>query len=181
MKHALVVGGTGMLSEVCTWLVNQNYHVSVIGRNREKMDHLVKKTDKNTIIPLLVDYKNVEELDMLLRQAILENGTFSLVVAWVHAGGEQGLERIIERVSEKSGPWELYHVLGSRAKLSDVKRNLPIPRNCSYHQVHLGFKVEMNRGRWLKNHEIAEGVREAIQRKAPVSLVGVLNPENMRP
>ena len=46
MKHALVVGGTGMLSEVCMWLVNQNYHVSVIGRNPEKMRGLVENAEK---------------------------------------------------------------------------------------------------------------------------------------
>ncbi|MGD6874791.1 short-chain dehydrogenase [Sutcliffiella horikoshii] len=181
MKHALVAGGTGMLSEVCTWLVNQNYHVSVIGRNPEKMNHLVEKTDKSKITSLLVDYKKVDQLDMLLKQTIIENGSLSLVVAWVHIGGELGLERIIETVSQTSGTWELYHVLGSRAKLGEVKRDLHIPTNCSYHQVQLGFKLEEDRGRWLKNHEIAEGVMEAIQRKAPATLVGVLEPAEMRP
>jgi NAD(P)-dependent dehydrogenase (short-subunit alcohol dehydrogenase family) len=181
MKHALVVGGTGMLSEVCTWLVEQDYHVSVIGRNPEKMSHLVEKTDKDKITPLLVDYKKVDQLDILLKQTISEKGPFTLVVAWVHTGGEQGLGRLIEIVAETSGTWELYHVLGSRAKLAEVKSGLLIPRTCSYHQVQLGFKLEEDRGRWLKNHEISEGVMEAIQYKAPTSLVGVLEPAKMRP
>ncbi len=181
MKHALVVGGTGMLSEVCTWLVDQDYHVTVIGRNPEKMSHLVEKTDKDKITSLLVDYKKVDLLDMLLKQTILENGPFTLVVAWVHSGGEQGLEKLIEIVAETSGTWELYHVLGSRAKLAEVKSGLHIPSTCSYHQVQLGFKLEEDRGRWLKSHEIAQGVIEAIQYKAPTSLVGVLEPAEMRP
>lgn len=33
MKHALVVGGTGMLADVSIWLVNQGYQVSIIARN----------------------------------------------------------------------------------------------------------------------------------------------------
>lgn len=181
MRHALVVGGTGMLSEVCIWLVDQKYHVSVIGRDPEKMSKLVEKTDMGKITPLLVDYKKVVQLEMLLKQTIFDNGSISLVIAWVHTGGEQGLERIIEKVSETSGTWELYHVLGSRAKLPEVKRHLHIPRNCSYHQVQLGFKLEGGRGRWLKNHEIAEGVMKAIQRKSSTFLVGVLKPEKMRP
>ncbi|NMH72172.1 short-chain dehydrogenase [Bacillus sp. RO2] len=181
MKHALVVGGTGMLSEVCMWLDSQNYHVSVIGRNTEKMSRLIEQVDKGKITSLLVDYNKVNLLDIYLKQTIHENGPITLVVAWVHTGGEQGLTKIIEIVAEPSEPWELYHVLGSRAKLSQVKRELYIPVNCHYFQVQLGFKLEEDRGRWLNNHEIADGVIKAIQRKDSTSLVGVLEPANLRP
>ncbi|MGY3190168.1 hypothetical protein ACVWXS_004902 [Lysinibacillus sp. TE18511] len=37
MRHALVVGGTGMLSGVSLWLLNQGYHVSIIARNSDCM------------------------------------------------------------------------------------------------------------------------------------------------
>lgn len=181
MKNALVIGGTGMLSDVCTWLVDQNYHVSVIGRDSEKMNRLIEKTDKEKITSLLVDYKKIDQLDGILKQTIIENAPFTLVVAWVHTGGEKGLAKIMETVGETSETWELYHVLGSRVKLAEVKRDLYIPRSCYYFQVQLGFKLEESRGRWLKNHEIAQGVIEAIQRKAPTTLVGVLEPAEMRP
>lgn len=181
MKHALVVGGTGMLSEVCMWLVNQNYHVSVIGRNPEKMRGLVENAEKGRISSLLIDYQKVDELNMLLQKTMTENGPISLVVAWVHTGGEKGLAKLMETVSDNNETWKLYHVLGSRAKLAQVKRELNLPVNCHYFQVQLGFQLEGDRGRWLKNHEIAEGIIQAIQRNDPTSLIGVLEPLEMRP
>lgn len=44
MKHALVVGGTGMLSKVSLWLVENDYHVSIIARNLERMKKLLNET-----------------------------------------------------------------------------------------------------------------------------------------
>lgn len=181
MKHALVVGGTGMLAEVCLWLVKQDYHVSVIGRNTEKVKRLIEKTENGKITPLLVDYKDVNLLGGLLKKTIHDNGAFTLVVAWVHTGGELGLAKMVETVAETSEAWRLYHILGSRAKLDQIRKAIKIPSSCSYHQVQLGFKVEKGQGRWLTNQEIAAGVIEALEHELPVSYVGVLEPEEMRP
>lgn len=61
MKHALVVGGTGMLAGVSLWLLEKRYHVSVIARNPERMEQLIEKTNfKNNLTPILVDYRNSE-------------------------------------------------------------------------------------------------------------------------
>ncbi|KMJ57266.1 hypothetical protein AB685_17870 [Bacillus sp. LL01] len=181
MKHALVIGGTGMLAEVCLWLTVQDYHVSVIGRNPHKMSALTDKAENGKITALLVDYKEVDKLDSLLHQTIQHNGPVDLVVAWVHTGGEPALDKITKTIAETSGVLELYHVLGSRAHLSEVKSAMHIPITCSYHQIQLGFKLEGNQGRWLRNKEIADGVIEAIQNQAQTSLVGVLEPKEMRP
>ena len=40
MAHALVIGGTGMLADTSCWLVNDGYHVSVIGRSVHRMEDL---------------------------------------------------------------------------------------------------------------------------------------------
>lgn len=37
-QYALVVGGSGMLKNVCHWLIEQEYHVYVIGRNGTKLN-----------------------------------------------------------------------------------------------------------------------------------------------
>lgn len=47
MKQASVVGGTGMLSDVALWLIQEGYHVFVIGRNTQKMDILMNKVKEN--------------------------------------------------------------------------------------------------------------------------------------
>ena len=44
MAHALVIGGTGMLADTSLWLVNNGYHVSVIGRSAHRMEDLRNRT-----------------------------------------------------------------------------------------------------------------------------------------
>ncbi|MDY0395680.1 hypothetical protein RWE15_16220 [Virgibacillus halophilus] len=63
MMHALVVGGTGMLSDVSLWLSNHDYHVSVIAQNKQKMENLMAKSrNKSRLSPVLVDYHEDEKL-----------------------------------------------------------------------------------------------------------------------
>ena len=57
--------------------------------------------------------------------------------------------------------WELYHVLGSSSNLDEMLRKVPVPPECAYHQVQLGFVVEGSRSRWLTHDEISNGVIDA--------------------
>lgn len=101
MKHALVVGGTGMLSDVSLWLVNNDYYVSVIARNSSRMNKLISKASlKDKITPLLVDYTNKEELQKQVRNAIQKNGGIDIIVAWIHSVGENALTIIANEVSK---------------------------------------------------------------------------------
>lgn len=78
MKHALVVGGTGMLSGVSLWLLEQGYHVSIIARNSDRMKDLTEQTDSDShITQLLVDYSNYDELQMKLHETIKRNGAIN--------------------------------------------------------------------------------------------------------
>jgi short-subunit dehydrogenase len=114
MMHALVIGGTGMLSKVSLWLVNEGYTVSVIGRNPERMNQLINASeDGSRITPLLVDYRNEIELREQLITAIKKNGPINLVVAWIHSVGKNALNVISQELSSDNHTWRLLHVLGS--------------------------------------------------------------------
>lgn len=114
MKHALVVGGTGMLSEVSLWLLDQGYHVSIIARKSDRMMDLIEQTDlDNHITPLFVDYGNHGELQKKVHATINENGDIDIVVAWIHSTAPNALKIIAEEVSISKSEWELFHVLGS--------------------------------------------------------------------
>ena len=41
--YALVIGGTGMLTDVSLWLVREGYHISIVARNRERMERLISR------------------------------------------------------------------------------------------------------------------------------------------
>lgn len=182
MKHALVAGGTGMLAGVSLWLLEKGYHVSVIARNPERMEQLIEKTNfKNNLTPVLVDYRNSEELQAHVNAAIKKNGPIDLVVAWIHSDAPDALTVIINAINANREQWKLFHILGSSANIKKIKRTVPVPHGCTYYQVQLGFIIENGRSRWLTHEEIAGGVITAIQRKKPIYTIGQLEPWEQRP
>ncbi|MGA5692044.1 short-chain dehydrogenase [Cytobacillus pseudoceanisediminis] len=182
MKHALVVGGTGMLSRVSLWLVDNGYHVSIIARNAERMKQLLQETSSNSdVTPLLVDYRNNDELIEKINLTIKQNGDIDIVVAWIHSIAENALRIISHEVSKGENYWELFHVLGSSSNLDEIKKKTAAPDSFVYYQVQLGFKSEGTQSRWLTNKEISEGVIEAIKKKKKVLTIGQIEPWENRP
>lgn len=182
MKHALVVGGTGMLSDVSLWLAAKGYHVSVIARNPKRMEELIKKANpKDKITPLLVDYTYGDQLQEQINETIKKNGGIDTVVAWVHSVAENALSIIINEVSQRQSEWELFHILGSASNLDRIKQKASVPENCLYYQVQLGFVMADTHSRWLTNQEISAGVIEAMEKKEKIHIVGQLEPWENRP
>lgn len=182
MKHALVIGGTAMLSNVCLWLIENNYKVSVIGRNFNKMEKLLNSSRHSSrIIPILVDYEDDKKLRTEIKQSIEDHGSFDLVVAWIHSTAKKALPTICEIVGQRSVKWSLYHILGSSQNLNELKKNITVDCNCTYHQIQLGFILESSYSRWLSNQEISEGVIEAISQERERHIVGQIEPWDKRP
>ncbi|WP_050613509.1 short-chain dehydrogenase [Bacillus testis] len=183
MKHALVVGGTGMLSRVSLWLIDNGYHVSIIARDAERMKQLLQEASSEShVTPLLVDYRNNDELKEEINRAIKENGNIDLVVAWIHSIAENALQIIANEVSKGENSCELFHIVGSSSNLNEIKKKSNAPSDyVHYYQVQLGFKFEDTQSRWLTNKEISEGVIEAIRKKKKVLIIGQIEPWENRP
>ncbi|PLR95056.1 short-chain dehydrogenase [Bacillus sp. T33-2] len=181
MNHALVIGGTGMLTNVSLWLASKKYHISVVGRNPGKMDRMISRAiDQSLITPLLVDYRDDNQLSEKLRFAIQNNGQPDLVVAWIHSNAEYALHTVIQAISNQN--FKLIHVLGSSANLKEMKTKINIPDGCQYHQVQLGFNIEENGlSRWLTHEEIANGVIDSIKSDKQLNIVGTVDPWKKRP
>lgn len=175
MKRALVIGGSGMLAEVCLWLENQGYEVYVVGRTKSKMANVLKKTER--IIPLYADYRNLSDFKVKINQTF----DWSLIVAWIHNVPEKPMDVLLDALSKQEPTFHLYHVLGSSSNLEDIKRVVVTPNNCTYHQIQLGFKLDKGFSRWLTNREISDGVIEAIKHEKTTHIVGQLEPWNKRP
>lgn len=183
MAHALVIGGTVMLADTSLWLVNDGYHVSVIGRSAHRMEDLRNRTTKPALLtPILVDYCNIALLKEKLEETLEHNGPIELVVAWIHSYADTTLENISNVISiENNGEWKLFHVLGSKANLSEVQEKLKLPARSQYRQIQLGFMMEEGHARWLTHEEISQGVVAAIQQDQPIHIVGTLQPWEKRP
>lgn len=174
MKHALVIGGTGMLSKASVWLSENGYQVSVIGRNPKKMQQLL---EQNTLqlTPVLVDYTNTEELAEQIRSIQQQNGPIELVVAWVHSTGPQVIPCVLEMLPANQLV-AFFHVCGSSSNLKDIKAITALPKHVFYHQIQLGFKRENGFSRWLTHEEISQGVIEAVLSGKSESVIGTLEP-----
>lgn len=182
MKHALVVGGTGMLTGVSLWLLEQGCHVSVIARNAERMKSLIEKANlKGNITPILVDYTKNDELQQKIQETIKQNGDIDMVVAWVHSTAPNALGMIAEEVSKSGELWSLYHVSGSSTDLNQIKSTVTMPEDCLYCQIRLGFVIEDNRSRWLTNKEISDGVIASIKKRNKIRTIGQIEPWEKRP
>lgn len=177
-RHALIIGGTGMLLDVSLWLTEMDYQISVIGRSEQKHNRLIKSaTHPNLINSLKVDYNNHLLLEEQIRKSIQQNGPISLVVSWTPS--IQSLEIVNQLVSEHIDDWDLHQVKGSRRNFSDDF--LSIPTNCTHSSIYLGFIMEGNQSRWLTNKEIATGVIQHIQAGKSESIIGRIHPYEKRP
>ncbi|WP_256378131.1 short-chain dehydrogenase [Sporosarcina sp. D27] len=179
--HVLVVGGSGMLKEVCLWLVDQGYNVSVIGRTKKRLDDVVNEaSDSSSVFPISVDYRNEELFLKEIMEIQHKRGPITLAVSWIHSDARNTLHLLTEQISNLSNnPWRLFHVKGSSAHLS--QGHILVPEHCLYRQIVLGFILSDSYSRWLTNKEIAAGIIKAIQWDQEESIVGTLEPWEKRP
>lgn len=177
-KHALIIGGTGMLKNVSIWFVDQDFTVSVIGRSEEK--HLELKNSASNpdhINSLRVDYNEQSSLGECVRNAVKEYGPISVVVSWTPS--LSSLELVSKIVSEKSSEWKLFQVKGSRRYFEEDSLN--VPAGCEHRSVYLGFILVDDDSRWLTNEEISEGVIKSVKNDEEKAIVGTLHPYEKRP
>lgn len=178
LKHALVIGGTGMLAQATLELSRNGYRVSVIGRSEQKMQQLLDQ-NRNQLMPVFVDYSNTKAFAAELIK-IQQQGPIQLIIAWIHASGSNVIPCLSE-ILPASVPCKLVHVTGSSSKLYRFQVNVDFPDQISYHQVQLGFKFENGVSRWLTDEEISTGVINAVQDNKSYQVIGTLSPWEQRP
>ncbi|MDY0395679.1 short-chain dehydrogenase [Virgibacillus halophilus] len=109
------------------------------------------------------------------------HGKIQLVVAWIHSDANHAFSIISQVIAETADHWHMFHILGSSANLNELKQELHVADNCSYHQVQLGFIRYQNQSRWLTHTEICNGVIDAIKRGDPTYTIGMTEPWELRP
>lgn len=171
MKHALVIGGTGMLSGTVKWLIKEGWHVSVTGRTRRKMKQFLKYKE---ITPIYADYHRTKEMNKKIMQAVDNEGPIELVIAWIHSDAKGALHEVMSEITKRKQHVDLYHIVSGTTKMDELKNEVTAPVNCIYHQVKLGFIKERSIRRWLTHKEISEGVIEAVKKHQRTFIIGAL-------
>jgi molybdopterin-guanine dinucleotide biosynthesis protein A len=149
-RHALVVGGTGMLAGLTTTLAARGHPVTVVARRPADLG----------VAQLALDYRDAAGLARGLEHAVAERGPIELAVLWVHTDGP-AVPAAVARATAPGG--RVLQVFGTRVWPLEG-----VPAHVAYRQVVLG-SID---GRWLADAEIAAGVLAAIDADVPVSIVG---------
>ncbi|MDP3870824.1 hypothetical protein [Phenylobacterium sp.] len=173
-RHVLVVGGTGMLSELVKALAGDGGRLSLLSRRASRM----AGADGFDC-----DYYDDATFAGALEAAVVRSGPVDLAVAWFHTLKTPAARRLAEQVQGR-----LFQVLGSAAadpahpdRLGAAERTADGLSQCAVRQVVLGFKVETGRSRWLTNSEISQGVLEAVRADRALTIIGQTEPWSARP
>ena len=195
-RHALVVGGTGMLRDACLRLAGDGWAVSMIARSREDLESMASQAARERerrraggiIHPLPLDYRDSSALCAAIRDATARLGPVALIVAWIHSIAPEAPRLIAETVAESSTAFRFINVVGSEAAEPSRSERGPEPWVSSiagmrYQRVILGFMFQRNgQTRWLTDDEICGGIQRAIEcEEQNETVVGVIEPWDRHP
>lgn len=183
-RHALVVGGTGMLRAASIAIANRSYEITSVARTRRSLSALDSAIPPETTHHALsLDWSDPEAFLRAIEHHLSDTAPPDLVVAWVH---DDELTLRLAPLVGSDRPRRFFHVIGSGGKdpsivARSLREEFEAPPNVSYHQVILGFERSSGRSRWLTNDEISAGVLEAIERERTQFVVGTVEPWSARP
>lgn len=152
--HAVVVGGTGMLRDVCKFLVHQGYRISVVARHAETLNALVEEIEEPASIhTIALDWNNAVALHDAINAATQMFGPVTLTIAWIHRTAPQA-PLIVAKLTEG----DFFHI--RPRSVLDPHDHDPVDvraiselHHIKYHQIILGAKSENGHSRWLTNKE----------------------------
>lgn len=155
-----------MLSGLCEELAKRYATVGVVGRTKAKMQSLAHVEN---IIPIYVDYTDLEVLERELKKFAESFGKPDTVVTWVHSTAPNAV-----LVAAKYCNGRLYEVTGhSGSEQNHVSRQHEesiVALRLDYHRIILGRVGN----RWLTNDEISAGAIQALESPGSEYVVGQL-------
>jgi short chain dehydrogenase len=180
-KHALVIGGTGMLKRVIETLCKEGFHVSVMGRSPEHFKRMMKEISapQGMISFIQADYYKSDRFKEGIKQAVRDRGMFDLAATWMRSDASDSFQWLLQYIAKDDKLTELYEIKGSHASREPFEGC--DSANLKWVRIILGFRFEGGRARWLTHEEISDGVLEAIRQKASLYTAGVTEPWEKRP
>ena len=175
-----------MLRDVSLHLA-QHDMVSVVARTERDLQQLKMDATRlpGDIHPVRLDYCDTLALEHGLHEAVRLHGPVYNAVCWIHSVAADAPVALAETLADISPGCRLFHVCGYEAAdpsltadPHETLRNVP---DLLYRRVVLGFVVEGDRSRWLKNVEIGAGVIRALEQDLEHSVVGTVTPFEAHP
>lgn len=187
-RKILFVGASGMLSDAAVTLAARGDELVIFARNEAKLTALVDRTQSlpGSIHWSSLDYRDVDLLRSTTRQWINALGAFDCVIAWIHSTAPAAPMLIARLCVAANARLDFLHVLGSShvdpSKTRADTRGAFDAMGITYREAILGFITERGgRSRWLTHSEISDGVIAALDSTAPKTIIGQVEPWELRP
>ena len=183
IRHDLVVGGSGMLSECVLRMAQSGRSVSVVCRNPRRLEllQLQENAPADSIHVISVDYTKLDILFEALVLARQQRGCFDRIVCWAHTDIAPEVPLKLASFADSYFCHILSSSVGNPSTPNVLKSwcirfsdNYPDLR---YQTVILGFKEN----RWLNNQEISSGIWDAMTNASNSLIIGQIEPWSMRP
>jgi len=181
-RRALVLGGTGMLAGLASWLVRDGWLVVLPSRRYSPLPDVDQGPSESHGKALWVEARWERPLRLARDAAKALGGPADLLVCWVHGGYRLSVLDAVAPLLADGAPVVEVHgesVGDPLRKLSETVS--PLLAGHPMHQVVLGYVREGTQTRWLTHTEVVDGVLVAVKRAledAPVTEhhVGELKP-----
>jgi len=160
-----------MLAGCVRSLLRAGSRVACLGRNSSRLKALadsIPDSARPRMSTHLCDYRNLNQLTQTLDTVLIEP---TAAICWVHSPAEPVLSVIHDRYPAL----DMLRVLGSSTQQT-AAHSKEMERF-----VTLGFVIEQGRSRWLTHEEVSSGVYDAFVSARRESIVGVIEPWDMRP
>lgn len=191
MAHILVVGGTGMLYDVCLHFCEKGNTVTVFARNKKRLNRLASETKElvGSINPISLDYADYEHLKDELKNSIITHGSVELAICWIHTSKAPDAPKVIaETINENKSVavCKFYQLLSSATadpslEKKDISKDFNSFENIDFRTILLGLIVKGKTSRWLTNDEICDGVISTVENDNKESVIGTVKPWERRP
>lgn len=187
MPHVLIVGGTGMLSNVVQYYASHGCTVSVIARDPAGFNRLIESKDQYGFInPVKVNYSDYDLLREKISSAIGSYGSIEECVMWIHSTAPEAPYIVAEILNEQGISCKLYHILSSMYadplnENKEIQFTFERFVNVEYRKIILGFITDGEISRWLNDTEIGNGVTDAVMKEKPEYVVGKIEPWSLHP
>jgi hypothetical protein len=184
-RHALIVGGTGMLAGASRFIATHTQTTSLLARTDASLASLRHSLPAELdVATTAVDYRSTQAFSDAVRARVDDAGVPDIVLAWIHA--EHAAQALAAQLACYGRALRFFHVLGSAsaspaASLLRRRMHYDALPGLSYHQIVLGFICDERGSRWLCDDEIVQGTIHAVSAGAPKHVVGVVEPWESRP
>jgi NAD(P)-dependent dehydrogenase (short-subunit alcohol dehydrogenase family) len=172
MKHALVVGGTGMLKDVVLNLAEKFDVVSVIAKNSFGLNALWEEAQSRglKVNPLQLDYRDNEDLLEVMQDTIKTHGNITLVVSWIKMNAPDAINIISSCLDRQNCEVGFYDILSTvfhknpDIVISQMESMFDEHARIKYHNILLDMS-DIDR-KWPSNEHISQEIMKAIESNA---------------